>query len=109
MSVYSLFSHTHPNPCLGLGDVAVSRLRQKLSWGIPVPDDPDHVVRHAATSRGLRVGSYEYSTDVICVILCLLDLQFTHCVHTHIPARLVFRMQTSAHCDPDAPSGLCVV
>ena len=28
----------------GLNDVAVSRLRDRLSWGISVPGDPDHVV-----------------------------------------------------------------
>ena len=28
----------------GLQDFSISRLKSKLSWGIPVPDDPDHVM-----------------------------------------------------------------
>jgi len=28
----------------GLQDLSVSRLRSSVSWGIPVPDDPDHVI-----------------------------------------------------------------
>ena len=28
----------------GLQDLAVSRLRSSVSWGIPVPDDPDHTM-----------------------------------------------------------------
>jgi methionyl-tRNA synthetase len=28
----------------GLKDFSISRRREKLSWGIPVPDDPDHVM-----------------------------------------------------------------
>lgn len=28
----------------GLQDVSVSRLASKMSWGVPVPDDPAHVV-----------------------------------------------------------------
>nr|KAJ3420339.1 methionyl-tRNA synthetase [Polyrhizophydium stewartii] len=27
-----------------IGDLSVSRLRSRLQWGIPVPDDPDHVI-----------------------------------------------------------------
>jgi len=28
----------------GLQDLSVSRLKSSVSWGIPVPDDPDHVI-----------------------------------------------------------------
>lgn len=28
----------------GLEDFSISRLKEKMSWGIPVPDDPDHVM-----------------------------------------------------------------
>ncbi len=28
----------------GLQDFSISRLREKLTWGIPVPNDPDHVM-----------------------------------------------------------------
>jgi methionyl-tRNA synthetase len=28
----------------GLEDFSVSRLREKMSWGVPVPDDPNHVM-----------------------------------------------------------------
>jgi methionyl-tRNA synthetase len=28
----------------GLKDFSISRLRSKLPWGVPVPDDPDHVM-----------------------------------------------------------------
>jgi methionyl-tRNA synthetase len=28
----------------GLRDISVSRLKKSVGWGIPVPDDPDHVV-----------------------------------------------------------------
>lgn len=28
----------------GLSDLSVSRSRQTLAWGLPVPDDPDHTV-----------------------------------------------------------------
>lgn len=28
----------------GLGDFSISRLKEKMSWGVPVPGDPDHVM-----------------------------------------------------------------
>lgn len=28
----------------GLEDFSISRLKSKMSWGVPVPDDPDHVM-----------------------------------------------------------------
>lgn len=28
----------------GLEDFSISRLKEKMSWGVPVPDDPDHVI-----------------------------------------------------------------
>jgi methionyl-tRNA synthetase len=28
----------------GLDDISISRPKEKISWGIPVPDDPDHVM-----------------------------------------------------------------
>ena len=28
----------------GLEDFSISRIKEKMSWGIPVPDDPDHVM-----------------------------------------------------------------
>jgi methionyl-tRNA synthetase len=28
----------------GLEDFSISRLKEKMSWGVPVPDDPDHVM-----------------------------------------------------------------
>lgn len=28
----------------GLSDLSVSRLRARLDWGIPVPNDPDHTI-----------------------------------------------------------------
>lgn len=28
----------------GLADLSVSRLRSRLDWGIPVPNDPDHTI-----------------------------------------------------------------
>lgn len=27
-----------------IGDLSVSRLRSRLNWGIPIPNDPDHVM-----------------------------------------------------------------
>lgn len=29
---------------LGLSDFSISRLKDKMPWGVPVPDDPDHVM-----------------------------------------------------------------
>ncbi|KAI8911925.1 tRNA synthetases class I (M)-domain-containing protein [Powellomyces hirtus] len=47
-----------------LSDLSISRLRRRVEWGIPVPDDPDHVIYVwlDALANYLTVLGYPWST-----------------------------------------------